>query len=195
MNYLTLFSFSFALLLAGVVIDRIWVYYRTKSSRSTADNMFIPDPLPDLSEGEARALNIYMEEWKVVIETQMHFNDLILRFRSVTLTVFVTLVAAAATVLKSVPALNISPYVLYGVPLVFWLTTFVVDLLYYHRLLLGSVAHAAKFDKSEMMKRYALFGMTACIKRHVHPPKSKVLVFVYYAFPLLAILLLVSFFH
>ena len=35
-------------------------------------------------------LELLKEEWKVTIQTQMHFNDLIMKYRSIILSVFIT---------------------------------------------------------------------------------------------------------
>ena len=40
----------------------------------------IPESLPDLSDNEKAVIPFYQTEWKTIIETQMHFNDLIIRF-------------------------------------------------------------------------------------------------------------------
>ena len=42
-----------------------------------------------------------LKEWEVIINTQMHFNDLILRFRSTILTVIATLTGAIFAIYKT----------------------------------------------------------------------------------------------
>ncbi|MDD5459794.1 MAG: hypothetical protein PHF37_10430, partial [Phycisphaerae bacterium] len=71
--------------------------------------------------------------------------------------------------------------------LTLWITAFVMDFFYYHRLLLGSVAQAKKFDNSELGKKIGLFGLTTCISNVVHPPTSKIMVGLFYGIPAIAI--------
>ena len=81
-------------------------------------------------------------------------------------------------------------HLFFSILIVLWGTAFVMDFFYYHRLLLGSVAQAMKFDKSELGKRLGLFGLTTCISRVVHPPASKIMVGLFYGIPLIGLLLL-----
>lgn len=124
----------------------------------------------------------------------MHFNDLILRFRAITLTAFVTLIGAAVAIGKYFSLSESSlGWLILTLPVTLWSTAFIIDFFYYHRLLLGSVTEALKFDGSHKLKSYGLFGMTTCISEHVHPPASKALVALYYAIPVM-VLILLSFF-
>lgn len=152
----------------------------------------LPKEIPKIDETEQKTLNIYLEEWKTIIQTQMHFNDLILRFRSIILTVFVALLGAIITIMKVIPQLSFSDFILLlAIPTTLWLTAFIIDYGYYHRLLMGSVAQALKFDNSDKFKRYGLFGLTTCIMKHVYPPTSKKLVCIYYLLPFVVIGLLI----
>jgi hypothetical protein len=173
-----------ALILVGIVIDRIFLWVHGNKQKEPVNP--IPSTLPKITDEDHKVLQVYMDEWKTVIETQMHFNDLILRFRSVVLTAFVAFVAAVIAIDK---LLNLSrtEHALLGViPLTLWTTAFIIDFFFYHKLLLGSVTQALKFDKSPRFQQIGLFGMTTCISNHVHPPTSKILVCIYYALPFAA---------
>ena len=146
----------------------------------------IPDTFPKLSTDEAKLLELYLTEWKVVIDTQMHFNDLIIRFRTLTLTTFAALVGAAITIAKTASLTEIELGILLGLPVVFWITAWLIDFFYYHRLLLGAVAEAKKFDQSPTLAKMGFFGMTDCIRAHAPPRSSRVLLVIYYALPLVA---------
>ena len=117
----------------------------------------------------------------------MHFNDLILRFRSITLTTCLTLVGAAVAVLKIGVLERADFLTIVAIIGILWLTAFILDYGYYHRLLLGAVAQGLKFDENERMSRYGMFGMTTCLSEHVHPPTSRILVAIYYLVPLFAV--------
>jgi len=150
----------------------------------------IPESLPDLSDNEKAVIPFYQTEWKTIIETQMHFNDLIIRFRSISLTAFITL-AGASVALQKTEKIDEKQVLLIMLFLsALWVTAFVMDFFYYHRLLLGSVAQAMKFDKSNLGKKLGLFGLTTCISRVVHPPASKIMVGLFYGIPGIVMLVL-----
>lgn len=147
----------------------------------------LPADLPQFSETEVKIVDLYMTEWKVIIETQMHFNDLIIRFRTLTLTTFAALVGAAITIGKAAALSQLELGILLWLPCMFWISAWVIDFFYYHRLLVGAVAEAAKFDEAPWFAQRGLFGMTACIRTHAPPARSRVLLLVYYVLPLLVL--------
>ncbi len=165
---------------AVVLVDR-WLLSKTKPGDIPVNKP--PESTPELTEDEKIALPIYQTEWKTVIETQMHFNDLIIRFRSIVLTALVTLVGASVALGKTSLIDNTQIVTLIAILLVLWGTAFVLDYFYYHRLLLGSVAQALKFDESKLGKKLGLFGLTTCISRVVQPPTSKIIVGLFYGIP------------
>lgn len=73
-------------------------------------------------------LQLYLEEWRETISTQMHFNDLILRFRSVILTAFVTLIGAAFAVQKFAKLQKQDILLVFSLPIILWLTAFIIVL-------------------------------------------------------------------
>jgi hypothetical protein len=140
----------------------------------------LPTELPKISSDDDLILKYYIEEWKTVIQTQMHFNDLIIRFRSITLTAFASLIAGIIVIQKTT---NISPKDLLAViliVLIFWVAVGILDYFYYFRLLLGSVSHGLKFDQAEHFKKLGLFGLTTNISNHIHPPTFRLLISLYY---------------
>jgi hypothetical protein len=170
-----------------VVIDRIVI---AKAKGSDIPINKCPESVPTLSEPEKAIIPLYQAEWKVIIETQMHFNDLIIRFRSIVLTAFITLVGASVALQKTERIDERQLHTLFCILFVLWGTAFVVDFFYYHQLLLGSVAQAMKFDQSELGKRLGLFGLTTCISAIVHPPASKIIVGLFYGIPTIALVVL-----
>lgn len=170
-----------------IFIDRVIIpKIKIKGKRIEPINQ-IPTELPKISGDDDLILKYYIEEWKTVIQTQMHFNDLIIRFRSITLTAFASFIAGIFVIQKTT---NISLKDLLAViliVLIFWVTVGILDFFYYFRLLLGAVSQGLKFDQSEYFKKMGLFGLTTNISNHIHPPASRLLIFFYYALPLVSV--------
>ena len=173
-----------------IAIDRIIIAKSRGKGMDTPVNRVPEEPVPTLSDYEKTVIPLYQKEWQTIIETQMHFNDLIIRFRSIVLTAFITL-AGASVALQNTEKIDEKQFLtLFFFLFVLWVTAFVMDFFYYHRLLLGSVKQAMKFDESELGKRLGLFGLTTCISRVVHPPASKIMVGLFYGIPLIGMLVL-----
>jgi len=180
-----------ALVYNAVITTLRWSALRARQDRHAPVNE-IPQSIQPLSEGERAIVNLHLEEWKIIIQTQMHFNDLIIRFRSIVLTAFITLVGASVALQKAEQLDEKHILELLILLCVLWLTAFVLDFFYYHRLLLGSVAQAMKFDRSELGKKLGLFGLTTCISNVVHPPTSKIMVALFYGIPAISVFVLIA---
>lgn len=156
----------------------------------------IPKKMPKLKKNDIKILNFYMKEWETIITTQMHFNDLIIRFRSIILTSFATLIGAALVIFdlkeKFSPEFFLPVLI---VILLFWILAFFLDFFYYHHLLLGAVSQALKFDESHYFKKLGLFGMTSCIKGHISPLLSNIFLFGFYTIPVVVLIILYILFY
>ena len=172
-----------------ITIDRIVVGKGKSKGKDTPVNR-LPYPVPDISDQEKAVIPLYQTEWKTIIETQMHFNDLIIRFRSIVLTAFITLVGASVALQKAEKINEEHFLIFFFLLLILWAIAFVMDYFYYHHLLLGSVAQALKFDESDLGKRFGLFGLTTSISRVVHPPAAKRLVILFYGIPIVSVLVI-----
>ncbi len=84
-------------------------------------------------------LNRLVEAWKMTVQVQQHFNDIELRIRGLAITVLAAVVAAAAVAVENGKG-HLGAVIL-GMGLVAWLLFLFVDQAWYHRLLLGAVAH------------------------------------------------------
>jgi len=167
----------------GILLGRLLPQRSTRTSEQERNPPV--EPVPDGAE-KLEVAKLYLQEWTTVIQTQMHFNDLIIRFRTTVLTVLVALLGAFAAAAKSeYPkwAVQDIGFLLFF-PIAFWATACIIDIFYYHRLLLGAVAQAEKYDGIGGTF-FGLFGMTEVIKKHVRPSTSKYLVFAFYALPVL----------
>ena len=176
------------LVVLGAAINN-FIFLRSKE-KSNYNSSTIPEKPPKLSVHDKILLEFYLKEWQVIIETQMHFNDLILRFRSITLTAFVTLIGAVVAIGKLGILQPDSIHLLFLLVFILWATSFIIDYLYYHRLLLGSVKEASKYDNSKYSKSLGLFGITKSISHQVRPLTSKWLVFIYYSLPTIGMVII-----
>lgn len=93
-----------------------------------------------------------LEVWKVTIDVQKHFNDLSLRVRSIAITVLGAFLAAASVTFKDVmPEWRsgqpswLTALILYA-GLFCWLSFWLMDCLWYHRLLQGAVKHGRQIE-------------------------------------------------
>ena len=188
MNTLSILSLIIGAIIFGVILDRLWMYCKRDKLKGPINPL--PTSIPVIDEHEHNLLQLYLQEWKVIIETQMHFNDLILRFRTITLTAFISMIGATIAIVKIVSLTKWDIFLIFLIPITLWLAAFIIDFGYYHRLLLGSVNEALKFDDSEKLKSYGLFGMTSNIIKHISPATSELLVILYYFVPLIIIVIL-----
>ena len=154
------FIYLAILLLLTLSMGFLLSLFFNKPKTHQVDNTAIPLNIPILSSNEARAIELYQNEWESVLETQRHFNNLIIKFRGSTLTGFIFLTGLAVTaeeLLKGENTLAILSLIFF-----FWIATAILDLCYYHKLLLGAVEYADdKFDKHEWLKSKGFFVLVA----------------------------------
>lgn len=138
-------------------------------------------------------LQLLLEEWKVVIQTQMHFNDMIIKMRTAGLSVLIAVFGGAAIAIGQYPDRFIeiarrdfhvsAPIIFFG--LVLWLAIFLIDYLYYHKCLLGAVERGYEIDKAYEKSQIAgtrMYGMTTLIRDAIGKPgMSKWYIWGFYA--------------
>ncbi len=133
-------------------------------------------------------LKLSQKEWEVTINTQMHFNDLIIRYRQIFLTIFLTLITASFTLFLNGKINPLTVRVILIAIIVSWCLAFVLDYFYYHRMLLASVEYAAKFDENSKLKELALFGLTKHISDKVSQLRAKVVICSFYGIPIICLI-------
>lgn len=108
------------------------------------------------------------EVWKVTIEVQKHFNDLGMRVRSIAITVLGAFLAGAGYALKEQQTvafgsaqISLSGLIL-GSALVCWGAFYVMDRLWYHRLLKAAVKHGVEVEEA-LKVTVPLIGLTRTI--------------------------------
>jgi hypothetical protein len=112
-------------------------------------------------------INPSLEIWKATIDVQKHFNELSLRVRSIAVTVLGAFLAAAGYALKESKTVDflgqqvsLTGTILLGA-LVCWAAFFVMDRLWYHRLLRAAVSHGRKVE--EGLQAIPNVGLTSTI--------------------------------
>ena len=135
--------------------------------------------LSQLSPSER--MTTILEEWKHVTNVQMHFNEMIIRMRTLAVSVVITVFGAAGFAIAAhrdqfvrvfERDIHASAFVVtFG--LVLWLTIFIIDYWYYYKLLLGSVRRGYEIDaafwNSNILGTMRLFGSAMLISAAIGP--------------------------
>jgi hypothetical protein len=135
-----------------------------------------------------------IQEWKTVIETQIHFNEMIIRARTTGVSVVMAVYGAAALSIGQYPGKFINIFggqfhvsaaiILFGISLLVGI--FCMDYLYYYQLLLGAVERAEEIDKAYegfAVGTTRLFGMTTMISKKVSKLRATVCLVIFYGIP------------
>jgi hypothetical protein len=137
-----------------------------------------------------------IEEWKTVIETQIHFNEMIIRARTTGVSVVMAVYGAAALSIGQYPGKFINVFgaqfhvsaaiILFGISLLVGI--FCMDYIYYYRLLLGAVERGEEIDKAYegfTVGTTRLFGMTTMISKKVSKRRATACLIIFYGIPLI----------
>src|SRR5690349_7942251 len=90
---------------------------------------------------------LQVEAWKVTIDVQQHFNDIEMRIRALAVTLLTAIFGAAALAVRDGTTLHIGGLhlnfaaAILAIGLITWMLFYLMDELWYHRLLRGSVNH------------------------------------------------------
>jgi len=138
-------------------------------------------------------LDQLMEEWKKVVDVQMHFNDLIMRNRQIVMTSVLTVFGAAAFSLQFPNLILDISYVkfhaaaaivLFGLGLL--LSMFFLDYFYYFRLLLGAVTRGEDIERIlQNQSSNVIGGLTLAISQSVVRGKASKSLKSFYLIPLM----------
>ncbi len=175
------------LLIIGAFIGAIGYvkFQKFKNHRKAKEEAILSANRIECEQCDMEALT---KEWEVTIKTQMHFNDLIIRFRSIVLSVFIAALGFIYGVTKQLGLTNGDFMLLISLAFVFWLCSFLLDYFYYHKLLIGSVNHAMKFDENDFFKKKGLFGLTKRINFEIEANTAKMLIWSFYLMPIVSVL-------
>lgn len=147
---------------------------------------------------------IVFQEYELVVKTQMHFNEMLMRYRSLAFTIMTGLAALGLLLLKGEITYK-EKVMLFGMEcniagvlalliLAVWGVVFLVDYFYYFRLLIGAVERGEQIEKSVPA---GFLGMTTGISKKMPRPWAHLVVILFYAIPfaaglIIAIHLLIS---
>ncbi len=134
--------------------------------------------------------NFLLEEFKICIKVQMHFNDMLLKIRTLVITFIVSIFGTAAYLLSQILDINIFGFpihisafiVLFGI--ILSLGIFVLDYFYYYKMLIGAVERSydikTRFEESNH-NPYELFKLPVKIRDAIGKEgKSKDFVKIFY---------------
>lgn len=127
-----------------------------------------------------------IEIWKEAIETQRHFNDLLIKMRTTVISIILAVFGGAAIVVREASwyvnflncDLRLSAAVI-ALGVLFLIVQFMIDRFYYFPLLLGAVKYTATLG--ERVNIPELSGLTLSINKEVPETRaSRVLAFYYF---------------
>ncbi|MGO8843399.1 MAG: hypothetical protein ACLQF1_20425 [Methyloceanibacter sp.] len=131
-----------------------------------------------------------IDEWKTVIDAQMHFNDMLMRTRSIGSSVVLAAYGAAAVSVAQYPndRLPLLGYCIHvGVVVMFFallllLSIFLLDYLYYYQLLIGAVERGEAIEEGLP----AAARLTTKLSRRVSRRRARNVIWTFYGIPAVA---------
>ena len=137
-------GYGFLALLPCYILGEVFLAVKKGDPRWEAED------LPKKRLGDEELLEI----WKKCVDVQMHFNGIELQIRNYAVTLLVAVIGAVAYALKERVEVNVSGHTfsiavaILPAGILGWTAFYFMDRHWYHRLLLGSVQHAARIEKA-----------------------------------------------
>lgn len=148
-----------------------------------------------LNKKDIEELKIIIEEWKTIIQTQMHFNEMIMRMRTTSISIFLAIFGAAAYSMQYKIYLKFSNFEFHAsvlimvVGLAMLISVFFIDFFYYNKMLRGAVEKSYEIDdafKNTKIQGTTLFGMSTLIKDSIGKEgTSKKWIILFYLIPII----------
>ena len=148
-----------------------------------------------ISEEDIDKFKLIIEEWKVVIQTQMHFNEMIMKMRTTSISIFLAIFGAAAISLQYSMKLTILNFKFHAsvliiiVGIIMLISVFIIDYCYYDRMLRGAVEKSYKIDnafKDVKILDTSLFGLSTSIRNGIGETEaSKKYIKLFYCLPII----------
>ena len=147
--------------------------------------------------------SLIVEEWKTVVKTQMHFNEMIMKIRAGIVSIVYAVFGAAAYALQfkelwtEIHGMKLhASFGLVGVGIIILVGIFVLDYKYYYRMLIGATRRADEI--AEEFKNYKgrkYFSLSKDIRDAISSRKgaSKKFVKLFYYLPILGGILFLIF--
>jgi hypothetical protein len=132
-----------------------------------------------------------VEVWKEAIETQMHFNDLLIKMRTTVTSIILAVFGAAAFTLKEPQEWYVQILgtdirlgtVVMVIGVVFLIVQFIIDAFYYFPLLLGAVDYTESLGERYNIPE--LSALTKSITKSVSHKKAWCILCLYYVIPII----------
>jgi hypothetical protein len=135
-----------------------------------------------------------VHRWRAALDTQMHFNDMLIRTRAAGMSIVVAVFGGAALAVEKFPQhvalflgidVHLAAIVMFfGLLLLFSL--FVLDYFYYYRMLLAAVERAEEIEAESRRPGSPIrFDLTGPISRKVTPARATVVLWIFYGVPFL----------
>ena len=148
-----------------------------------------------ITQDNIEKTKLVIEEWKVVIDVQMHFNDMIMRLRTTVISIVLAFFGAASISLQY-PQLYLNfryfsfhaSVLIVASGLVLLMSVFFLDYFYYYKMLIGAVNRGYQIDElfqAKPLDELKMFGLSKMISQAIGKPhKSKYYVWAFYGFVL-----------
>jgi hypothetical protein len=107
-----------------------------------------------MSEITTEKTKMYFEEYKLAIETQVHFNELLLKLRSFGITAVIAIFGYAVQSTK--------PQIIIACGIALLIVLACVDLLYFFQLLLGAVDRSTEIEEKIPVKLTGAINKRVC---------------------------------
>jgi len=143
-----------------------------------------------------------VQRWRTVIDTQMHFNEMLMRTRTAGVSIVITVFGAAAVGLAQYPnrvimmpgtTIHIAVVVIiFGLMLL--TTLFVLDYFYFYRMLLAVVQHGEEIEaESQKAKSPIAFNLTCRISDCMPKRRASLVLLLFYGIPLVSGLIFLTY--
>jgi hypothetical protein len=143
----------------------------------------------NLKLSDKEKLDYDLQIWKVAVDTQMHFNDLLIRMRTIIISIVLAVFGAFAVALKdadlTAPITATKAkicIIVIKIGIFFLVGHFIIDLFYYFRLLLGAVKFTEALD--DKYKNLEIFGLSKSISKKTPRWLAICVVVIYYLIPI-----------
>jgi hypothetical protein len=150
---------------------------------------------PSEDGGSSKDQVAAVQRWRTVIDTQMHFNDMLMRTRTAGVSIVITVFGAAAVGLAQYPSRLISMpgatihiaaiVIIFGLMLL--ASLFVMDYFYFYRMLLAVVRHGEEIEaESRGPKSPIVFNLTCCLSNSISRRRASLVLLAFYGIPFTA---------
>jgi hypothetical protein len=135
-----------------------------------------------------------VQRWRAALDTQMHFNDMLLRTRAAGMSIVIAVFGGAALAVEQFPqhialfqgtSVHLAAIVMFfGLLLLF--SIFVLDYFYYYRMLLAAVERTEQLEAVSRRPGEPMeFDLTGAISRRVSRARATLVLSVFYGVPFL----------